>query len=255
MIWSAFKIAFSMYSKIPMPKTDWTKENMKYTMCFFPAVGIAVGIFMWLWSICAQALHLSDLFRASVYVFIPILITGGIHIDGLVDTFDAINSYQPIERKLEILKDSHIGAFALIGGVTYFILDFGVWSEVNSKAVIILGIGYVLSRALSGAAIVTFPCAKTSGLVAGFSDAAHKNLVRIVMIIYIIACVIGMIWVDKILGVTAVVAAFATFIYYKLMSQKKFNGITGDLAGYFLQLCELIMALAIVFADKIMMYL
>ena len=75
------------------------------------------------------------------------------------------------------------------------------------------------------------------------------------MIIYIIACVIGMIWVDKILGVTAVVAAFATFIYYKMMSQKNFNGITGDLAGYFLQLCELIMALAIVFADKIIVYL
>ena len=43
-MWSSFKIAFSMYSKIPMPKTDWNKKNMKYAMCFFPMVGAAIGI-------------------------------------------------------------------------------------------------------------------------------------------------------------------------------------------------------------------
>ena len=61
----------------------------------------------------------------------PVIITGGIHLDGFVDTMDAINSYQPIERKLEILKDSHIGAFALISCVTYFIISFGLWSEID----------------------------------------------------------------------------------------------------------------------------
>ena len=49
---------------------------------------------------------------------------------------DAINSYQPVERKLEILKDSHIGAFALIWCVIYFFIDFGVWSEISGKALI-----------------------------------------------------------------------------------------------------------------------
>ena len=40
---NSFVVAFSMYSKIPMPRADWTKENMKYSMCFFPWVGLAVG--------------------------------------------------------------------------------------------------------------------------------------------------------------------------------------------------------------------
>ena len=42
-IWNNFKVAFAMYSKIPMPPADWEKENMKYALCFFPWVGLAVG--------------------------------------------------------------------------------------------------------------------------------------------------------------------------------------------------------------------
>lgn len=254
-MWSALKIAFSMYSKIPMPNTEWTEKNMKYALCFFPMVGVPIAVLIWIWSIFAQRFQISDIFRTAVYVLIPIIVTGGIHIDGFVDTMDAINSYQPIERKLEILKDSHIGAFALIGGISYFILDFGVWSEVSGKGVIILGIGYVLSRALSGAGIVTFRCAKTSGLAAGFSEAAQKNKVRITMIIYVIACVLAMLLVDKVLGTASVIVAFGTFIYYRIMSYKKFGGITGDLAGFFLQICELGMALSIVLVEKLIMYL
>ena len=40
MLWNNFKVAFAMYSKIPMPMADWNKENMKYTFCFFPFIGL-----------------------------------------------------------------------------------------------------------------------------------------------------------------------------------------------------------------------
>ena len=42
-LWNSFKIAFSMYSKIPMPASDWKKENMRYIMCFFPLIGVIIG--------------------------------------------------------------------------------------------------------------------------------------------------------------------------------------------------------------------
>ena len=132
-MWNSFKIAFSMYSKIPMPKTDWNKENMKYALCFFPLVGLAIGIIFYLWSLLAKFLALGNIFTTAIYTIIPILITGGIHMDGFVDSMDAINSYQSIERKLEILKDSHIGAFALITSITYFIAYFGVLSEIKGE--------------------------------------------------------------------------------------------------------------------------
>ena len=41
----SFFIAFSMYSKIPMPRTDWTKEAMRYAMCFFPVIGAVIEVF------------------------------------------------------------------------------------------------------------------------------------------------------------------------------------------------------------------
>ena len=43
MLWNNFKVAFAMYSKIPMPMADWNKENMKYTFCFFPFIGLVIG--------------------------------------------------------------------------------------------------------------------------------------------------------------------------------------------------------------------
>lgn len=253
-MWDSFKIAFSMYSKIPMPNTEWNKKTMKYAICFFPMVGFVIGLIMYLWFILSEHLAIGNILRTAIYVTIPIVITGGIHIDGFVDTMDAINSYQPIERKLEILKDSHIGAFALIGAITYFILDFGVWSEagrISVDAMMILGIGFILSRSLSGYSIATFKCAKDSGLARTFADAADKKIVSIIMIVYIVVCSILMIIIDVKMGIIAVICALLTFIYYKNMSMKKFGGITGDLAGFFLQTCELLMAAGVVILSLI----
>ena len=250
-MWDSFKIAFSMYSKIPMPKTDWNKKNMKYALCFFPVVGIAILILTILWNYISVNLQMGDIMHTAILVVIPILVTGGIHLDGFLDTMDALSSYQPIEKKLEILKDPHTGAFAIISAVTYFILYFGVWSEVQGKALIILSIGFILSRALSGLSIVIFPCAKNSGLAAAFSEAAEKNKVKYTMIGYIFICTLIMLFINILLGGICVITAFIVFIYYKVMSKKNFGGITGDLAGYFLQMCELLMALSVVFIEKI----
>lgn len=250
-MWNSFKIAFSMYSKIPMPKTDWNKENMKYALCFFPLVGLAIGIVFYLWSLLAKFLVLGNIFTTAIYTIIPILITGGIHMDGFVDSMDAINSYQSIERKLEILKDSHIGAFALITSITYFIAYFGVLSEIKGEEIIIVSLGFILSRALSGLSIVTFPLAKKSGLAANFSDSAQKKKVKITMIIYIIIISLIMLYINLFLGIASIVSSLVIFFYYKSMAKKKFGGITGDIAGYFLQLCELFIALALVLVGKI----
>ena len=42
-VWYSFLIAFAMYSRIPVPTVEWTKERMRYVMCFFPFVGLAEG--------------------------------------------------------------------------------------------------------------------------------------------------------------------------------------------------------------------
>ncbi len=249
-MFNALKIAFSMYSKIPMPHTEWNEKNMRYAMCFFPFVGAVIGFLYYLWFNISLVLDINDIFRSAIYVVIPVLVTGGIHVDGFVDTMDAYNSYQSVERKLEILKDSHIGAFALISSITYFIINFGAVSEISSlNSVMIIALGFMLSRAFSALAIVKFKSAKDSGLARTFKDSSQKKTVAITMIFYIALISLIMIYIDFYEGAGAVVVAVLTFIYYKNMSYKKFGGITGDLAGFFLQLCELFIILTVVFIN------
>lgn len=250
-LFESFKIAFAMYSKIPMPKTEWKKENMRYSMCFFPLIGIIIGLVLWAWTYSAKVFEIGSVLYGAVAVFIPIGITGGIHFDGLLDTLDALNSFQERERKLEILSDSHVGAFAVIGAICYALLSFGMWSEVNLELIGILMAGFVLSRALSGLAVVTFPLAKSSGLAASFSDAAQKNTVGITMIVYILVSMSVMLLLNPLIGMVCFLGAFLTFWYYKRMSVREFGGLTGDLAGYFLQICELVMVCCVVFAYKL----
>ena len=107
---------------------------------------------------------------------LPVLVSGGIHTDGFIDTVDALSSYGDKEKKLEILKDTHTGAFAIIGAVMYYLLFFGFMTEIwDIKATIAVSVGFVLSRSLSGLAIGIFKCAKNSGLLYTFKSAAHKK--------------------------------------------------------------------------------
>jgi adenosylcobinamide-GDP ribazoletransferase len=246
MIWNGFKIAFSMYSKIPMPKTNWSEKNMRYSMCFFPLVGAVIGACMYAWNLLCNQVKFGSLLSLSGYMVIPILISGGIHLDGFIDTQDALSSYQSKERKLEILKDSHVGAFALISCMVYFIMMAGVWSELNPGSVLTLSVGFVLSRALSGFSVVTFTCAKNSGLAHAFSDASQKTVVRIVMLILAISSGATMLFMGRIVGLSTLLGAICVFVYYRHVAYKQFDGITGDIAGWFLQICELVMAICAV---------
>lgn len=239
----SFFIAFSTYSKIPMPQAEWDKNNMRYSMCFFPLIGAVIGGVILLWAYLAQVLSLPGGIVTAGYVLIPVILTGGIHLDGYLDTCDALSSYQSRERKLEIMKDSHAGAFAIICGIGYFVLQYGVWDSVSGMALRILPFTFVLSRAFSGLAVVTFPCAKGSGLLAAFSTSAQKKPVKISMITIIVLVSVAMLWMDVVIGSVTVITVLVVFYYYYHMSKKQFGGITGDLAGYFLQIAEVMMAL------------
>ena len=122
-VWSSFLIAFSMYSRLLVPRTDWTKEHMRYVMCFFPLVGTVLGaLFLVLWKIC-ELLGLGTALTAVLLTLLPVAVTGGIHMDGLMDTMDALSSWQPMEKKLEIMKDSRAGAYAVLSCGCYLLLS------------------------------------------------------------------------------------------------------------------------------------
>ena len=124
-------VAFSMYSRIPMPQFAWKDEDMKYMLCFFPWVGAVTGFCLFLWGVLSGKLLIGQTAYILIATAIPLLITGGFHVDGFMDTMDAFHSYQPKERKLEIMKDSHIGAFSVISLALLGMLWLAAISEIN----------------------------------------------------------------------------------------------------------------------------
>lgn len=249
---SSFVHAFSMYSKIPMPRASWKKEDMKYAMCFFPLIGVVIGAIMYGAFHLLNYLSVGEILKAAILSVIPILITGGIHLDGWLDTMDARNSYKDREAKLEILKDPHIGAFAVIKSMVYAIVLVGFISEISNRSFVIIAIGFTLSRAFSGLGVVYFKGAKKDGLLATFSSSAEKKIVRFVLISYVIACGIVMAILNPVMGISCFIMSGIVFLYYRHMAYKEFGGTTGDLAGYFLQLCELMILITAVIVDYLL---
>ena len=247
-VWNSFKAAFAMFSKIPTPMVDWNKENMKYMMCFFPFVGTAIGILIWLVG-CVLGSHaqMEPFFLAVILTVIPVFVTGGIHVDGLLDTSDALSSWQERTRRLEILKDSHAGAFAIITACVYFILWLGAWSQLlgDHDGICIMSIGFMMSRCLSGIGVITLPKANASGTVAEFSRKAEDKKVHNILVIYLVILAAVMIWIQPVWGVSMLGTALLVFAFYRHKAMKYFGGTTGDLSGYFLCLCEIWMPLAL----------
>ncbi|MCB7319826.1 adenosylcobinamide-GDP ribazoletransferase [Lacrimispora sp. 210928-DFI.3.58] len=247
-------IAISMYSKIPMPQVDWTPERMRHIMCFFPIVGLLEGLCLGGWFyIALEVMGFSVGMTSLVGAAVPVLVTGGIHLDGFLDTMDAIHSYGDRAKKLEILKDPHVGAFAVISAVAYALLYAGVlWEYVSMVAVrgredmaayVFPMWLFTMERAFSGLSVLTFPSAKKDGLAASFAQAAEKKKGSQVLILWllVLAAAAFAFLKGKGAGLVCLTAAvqLAVFVYYRRMSDRDFGGITGDLAGWFLQVCEL----------------
>lgn len=246
-------VAFAMYSRIPTKKTQWNSQNMKYAMCALPLIGAVIGLIAYaFWRAC-DALNFGSNVVAAGIVLLPILITGGIHFDGFCDTSDALASNADISRKLEIMKDPNSGAFAIIAAIAYFLVYYSAAMEFeyNTQAMICIGLGFMLSRSLSGIAVASFKYAKNSGLLHAFAGAAHKSRVRLVLCVMALTLCVALVFTMPAYGVAMIIAACVCYFCYFRMAYNKFGGITGDLAGYFLQMCEIAMFCAVLVVQKL----
>lgn len=239
----SFFSAFLMYSRIPMPSVEWKEENRRYALCFFPLIGAVIGALLLLWYQICLLLGFGALLFATGGAAIPIVVTGGIHLDGFCDVCDAKASCGSRWRMFEIMSDSHIGAFAAIKLALYLLLQGGIFAEIyetkSMELILVCGLLFVLSRALSGLAAVTFKSAKSRGTLQQFTKPAHRGITIAAEGFFLLASCAAMLLINLAGGIGAVLGAATVFVYYRVFSYRTFGGITGDLAGYFLQLCEL----------------
>lgn len=252
-------VTFALYSRIPMPHFEWKEEDMRYSIAAFPLVGAVIGLVFFGVSACAFRFGLPDAAAALLLTVVPLIITGGFHADGFIDVADALSSFRTREEKLEILKDPHIGAFAVIRfavcGLIYIASLIIVLASENA-GILVMGIaaGFVLSRSLSGLAVLTFRSAKNEGMLYYESTSAAggrtANIIAVSLLAAVSLFVMGYFaWPA---GGIMMSAAVFSFCWYKYISYKEFGGITGDTAGYFVVVCETAIAAAAAVAAVIM---
>lgn len=242
--------AFLMYSRIPVPQVEWKEENRRYSLCFFPLIGAVIGGLFLLWRFVCLKSGINELLTGAGSALIPVIVTGGIHIDGFCDVTDAKSSYGDTEKRLAIMKDSHIGAFAVINLCMYFIIQTALFSQVSDRRTSgIIALGFVLSRSLSGLTAVTFRTAKKTGSLQSFTEPAHKKITITVLTMLAVMCCAGMICLNWFSGVVCTLTVLCMTLYYKKFSYKTFGGVTGDLSGWFLQMCEISLLASTVFCE------
>lgn len=242
-------VAFSVYSKIPMPKFEWASDDMKYHLCFFPWVGALIAVLEWILYCFFQAGTFGKAFFVLFALALPLLVTGGFHVDGFMDTMDALHSYQSKEKKLEIMKDPHIGAFAVISLLVYMLLAVCFLSEIDGRRALAAILPFFfISRTLSGIAVTCFPKAKKDGMLSDLSAVENKKAVLISLIIQFAAAIAFMLYASafSFIYCGAVLAAVLLFFaWFYFMSKREFGGITGDLCGFFVTVSELIALAAV----------
>ncbi|MBE6473448.1 MAG: adenosylcobinamide-GDP ribazoletransferase [Coriobacteriaceae bacterium] len=245
-------LAFSSFSAIPMPQVEWREGNMKYLMACFPFVGLAVALVIAAWTWISGALDFGPVLFGAGIALVPVAVTGGIHLDGFCDVVDAQSSHASPERKREIMKDPHAGAFASIATAAYLVMYTALAAELapHWQVAALLGGMHVASRCLSSIATLAFPGSSHQGMLSTFREAGGRP-VLVAVLVELAACAAAMLFVDPLLGGVMLAAGLVCLLLLYPFAKTQFGGMSGDLAGFFLQVAELCMVAALVIAIKV----
>lgn len=252
LLFSSAAMAFSMFSVFPAPRVEWRKENMRYMLACLPLVGVVIGLALWLWQAICAALGMGAAVYAAGLTLIPILLSGGIHMDGFCDTVDALSSHAAPERKREILKDSHAGAFAIIFVGVYYLAFFALCTELpcTRSAALGLALHQILARAVGALCSVCFAGSGTNGLLSSFRDAAARRS-ALVLAVWCVLCAGALVALSPVGGCASLIAAGLCALYVRRMSLREFGGMSGDLAGFLITITAAAALAASAFAERV----
>lgn len=241
-----------MFCVIPTPFRKWDENCAYLVIPFFPFVGLLIGALWYgaIWLLLSAGLG-TVMLAASMFLF-PYAITGFLHIDGFMDTSDAILSRRPPEERLRILKDPHAGAFAVVSVLTLFVVCFASAYEIVSGSSAAWKLRFlpfmpVVSRSLAGLALFSLEVLPQSNYGSYFTKnirAVHK----ISLVLSGIFAAAGACILTGARGLIVVAAMAVGFIVSILHAYRQLGGISGDLSGYALTVSEAcgLIALALV---------
>jgi adenosylcobinamide-GDP ribazoletransferase len=228
----AFFMCQSMFCAIPAPQV-WDEKARDKMLLFLPVVGLELGLIWWgLSCICRM---LPELMAALVLSMYPYLTTGFLHLDGFMDVTDALRSYRSLERRREILKDSHVGSFAVIGIVLLILAQFAAFASVPEGCDLrILILVPAVSRCCSALAVTGLPYMSSSQYADRQKPKSHLLVLAVMLVLFLLLGFVlsgrnGIVLPGVLIGY-----AFALRKGYRSL-----EGMNGDIAGYALTVGEL----------------
>lgn len=229
-----FAMCHSCFCAIPFPCHAWKEECRNKMLLCLPLLGLEIGA-LWYgiaW-LCFRLGLPVPVSGAVIGMTVPVL-TGCIHLDGFMDVMDAVRSYRSLERRREILKDSHVGSFAVIGVVMLFVMQTALGTALIGKNLLPMMLIPVVSRSASAAAVAGLPPMHTSQYAA---MEKKKSTVAAMLAVVILACAASLLlWGKSGLCVPAACAGYALALR---RAYKSLEGMNGDISGFSQTVAEL----------------
>ncbi len=231
--------AFQFLTIFPtLIKRMFTAQEMGRAVGWFPLVGVALGCALYGVNYAARLIFPS-MVSAALTLFAWIAFTRFFHLDGFMDSLDGLFGGWTPERRLEIMKDSRMGAFGTIGGVLVLLTKFAALSSTLSLFPSIM-LAATLGRWASPLVIYFFPYAREDGLGA---DMKHNVTLREIIIATLIAGVTSWLvfgWLGFAFMLGEAVVAFLT----AACAMRLLPGLTGDIYGAVTTLVEMLTLVA-----------
>lgn len=225
---NSFLIGLQFLTRIHLVKqTVWTAEDFGRSTRFFPLVGLVLGIcYAFAAWLLLYALGIRSL-TVALLLILPLLLTGGLHADGFMDTADGVFSGRERARKLEIMKDSRVGAFGVVSFVMLMFVQFALLSDMAALLLVpALFVMPIIGRLAMVLAVACFPYAREEGMGKTFADMADRSTV---VIAALTTAVLVLPW--GVLATAALVLGTLFALLFCRMMTNILGGVTGDVYG------------------------
>jgi len=227
-------VAVAFLTRLPSPAARASEEDVGRSLAFFPVVGLVLGAAL-ATGTALGAGRLPDAVVAVLLAALLALLTGGLHLDGVADTFDALGaSGADRARRLEILRDSRIGAHGASALALVLLAKVAALEAlVASGALATLVVFPAVARWAAALLLVRHPYARERGLGSAFRAHARPSDAALATAVALGATL----WV----GGGALVAALATLVLlagFARLAVRRFGGLTGDVYGAAIELGE-----------------
>lgn len=230
----AFFMCLGMFTALPCPYRPWDEEARGLMTACLPLVGAVVGALWLLLSALGRMLLPANL-AAMLTAALPLLLTGFMHLDGFMDTSDALLSWRPLEERQKILKDVHCGSFAVVAVVLLILGMFAAARDALDGDLRPLLLIPVASRCMS-AFCVTF--LKPIGHSEYAQMRRGMGTPAAAMVMLAITLAASAIWLG-LPGLACCGAAVLGYACAMAWAVHTLKGVSGDLAGYSLCVGEL----------------